>query len=248
MHGFFAKATNTVVPGGWSIATECTFYAIFPFAAELIYRRRSTVLSSLVMFAAAVICCQSVLYWIRSVGGDTTNNSYWYFSLLSQGPVFILGAMLYSGWKDRQMRGTVLSIPFALCRIAAWFALALGVFSISDPLAACLAPTIAAIAFCELTMLMSETPSLSPLWLRKIGQLSYSIYVFHWIPAVFVGNITAPILVRTLGLPLTFMVIFVFTVLVSMVVARFSQRYVESPMIGLGNQLIKYLRSPDGQS
>ncbi len=44
------------------------------------------------------------------------------------------------------------------------------------------------------------------------------------------------------------MVIFVFTVLVSMVVARFSQRYVESPMIGLGNQLIKYLRSPDGQS
>jgi peptidoglycan/LPS O-acetylase OafA/YrhL len=248
VHSFLAKATNTVVPGGWSIATECTFYAIFPFAAELIYRRRSTVLSSLVMFAAAVICCQSVLYWIRSVGGDTTNNSYWYFSLLSQGPVFILGAMLYSGWKDRQMRGTVLSIPFALCRIAAWFALALWVFSISDPLAACLAPTIAAIAFCELTMLMSETPSLSPLWLRKIGQLSYSIYVFHWIPAVIVGSIVAPILSDAFGLPVTFVVIFVFTVLVSMVVARFSQRYVESPMIGLGNQLVKYLRSSDGRS
>ena len=244
VHGFLPKATNTVVPGGWSVATECTFYAVFPFIIGLIFRHWPTSVGKLTLVAASVICCQSVLYWIRCAGGDTSNNSYWYFSLASQGPVFVLGAMLYCVWKDRQMRGVTLGVFFAVCRTTAWFALALWVFSMKEPIAACLAPTIAAIAFCELTMLMSKEPCLSPLWLRKVGQLSYSLYVIHWIPAVTVGSKIAPVLSKSLGLPMTFVVIFLLTVLVSMLFARLTQRYVELPMVAMGNQVIKYTRSP----
>src|SRR6266436_2759960 len=31
LHGFWPDTINTVVPGGWSIAVEMTFYAVFPF-------------------------------------------------------------------------------------------------------------------------------------------------------------------------------------------------------------------------
>jgi len=30
VHGFHPQTINSVVPGGWSIAVEMTFYAVFP--------------------------------------------------------------------------------------------------------------------------------------------------------------------------------------------------------------------------
>lgn len=30
VHGFHPQSINSVVPGGWSIAVEMTFYAVFP--------------------------------------------------------------------------------------------------------------------------------------------------------------------------------------------------------------------------
>jgi peptidoglycan/LPS O-acetylase OafA/YrhL len=40
LHGFWPSGNNNVVPGGWSIATEMTFYAIFPFLLNFLKKNK----------------------------------------------------------------------------------------------------------------------------------------------------------------------------------------------------------------
>ncbi len=53
LHGWHPETINSVVPGGWSIAVEVTFYLLFPFAIFLLRSWRSTVLAVVFSFVIA---------------------------------------------------------------------------------------------------------------------------------------------------------------------------------------------------
>jgi peptidoglycan/LPS O-acetylase OafA/YrhL len=84
-----------VVPGGWSIGVEFTFYLIFPLVMLFIISLKSV----FCLFAASVIGGAAINIFYKGqltdvYGSDATNN-FVYLSFPNQFHVFVLGGILY---------------------------------------------------------------------------------------------------------------------------------------------------------
>ena len=101
LHGLIPPANNSVVPGGWSIATEMMFYSIFPLLFRAL-SRWSKLLGGWLPWAAvggafaANLIAQFLIITVLHRSG-IANNSFLYYSLLNQLPVFLVGMALYFG-------------------------------------------------------------------------------------------------------------------------------------------------------
>ena len=91
LHGFSPDAINLVVPGGWSIAVEMSFYAVFP----LLVRRR--------MPAERMLALAFLSYLVLGVLATTAIERAWrpdptflYYSLLTQFPIFPVGIFIHA--------------------------------------------------------------------------------------------------------------------------------------------------------
>ena len=98
MHGWNPETINSVVPGGWSIAVEMTFYLLVPF----LFLTLTTVRRTLVVLFGAVLLNAwlsplAVEFWKERYppGQHFLANhfgDYWFFSQL---PIFIMGIFVY---------------------------------------------------------------------------------------------------------------------------------------------------------
>jgi peptidoglycan/LPS O-acetylase OafA/YrhL len=87
LHSFSVHAINLVVPGGWSIAVEMSFYVIFPF---LVMRFR-TPLQRLTLALVLYLACVGLGTLLKSYLGGGDVDRFLYYSLLTQLPIFPLG-------------------------------------------------------------------------------------------------------------------------------------------------------------
>jgi exopolysaccharide production protein ExoZ len=100
LHGFWPDSINSVVPGGWSIAVEMTFYALFPFLIMQFKERGGWYL---VAAATVWLCNQMLLKDLTAeflsarevAGGAALIKDFLYMNFLNQAPVFLLGCYLY---------------------------------------------------------------------------------------------------------------------------------------------------------
>ena len=85
----------TVVPGGWSIGVEFTFYLLFPVLVVLIQNLRK----ALIAFAVAVVIGSLANYiaWglLEPGNGPVATENFLYFWFPNQLSIFALGAVLY---------------------------------------------------------------------------------------------------------------------------------------------------------
>jgi peptidoglycan/LPS O-acetylase OafA/YrhL len=117
LHGFSPSSINAVVPGGWSIAVEMSFYAVFPL---LVLRRATPVQTLAFAFVAyLVLGVGATTFLERSVAPDPT---FLYYSLLTQFPIFPIGMFVYAvamrgdrcdAWQVAGIAGAWLAIAFA---------------------------------------------------------------------------------------------------------------------------------------
>lgn len=95
LHGFHPETINSVVPGGWSIAVEMTFYLVFP----LLVRVRKIGYLSLLFVAS--LCLQKFNVPLSgAIFHYEANQKYLiegfaFFNFIGQLPVFLLGMMTY---------------------------------------------------------------------------------------------------------------------------------------------------------
>lgn len=113
IHGFVPEANNVVVPGGWSIGTEVAFYVLFPALFSMMSRQRSFgIVQGIRSLAVVMIFSQAVLVLVcRVTGLPMQNNSFLYYNLVVQLPVFILGMSLFfidqkNAWPIKNRRET----------------------------------------------------------------------------------------------------------------------------------------------
>ena len=117
LHGFSPSSINAVVPGGWSIAVEMSFYAVFPL---LVLRRTTPVQTLAFAFVAyLVLGVGTTTFLERSVAPDPI---FLYYSLLTQFPIFPIGMFVYAvamrgdrcdAWQVAGIAGAWLAIAFA---------------------------------------------------------------------------------------------------------------------------------------
>ena len=244
IHGFVREANNSVVPGGWSIGTEMAFYLIFPLLFALFARLRSHGLSALAVAVAAVALLNlGVQSWlVDRQGAPLQNNSFEFYHLLNQLPVFLLGLVFFFAIEGR--RGT--GHPRPLWHEGLGFALAtaatIGLWWSDLPLAFALVPLSLGVSFVCLLALMRRTGFDLP-WLRAIGQAPYSMYILHFVVVWYAMKWLADGLPDSVAPESLWLIGFVVVTGISFALARTSQRTVEAGGIALGQRVIHRLQA-----
>jgi peptidoglycan/LPS O-acetylase OafA/YrhL len=238
LHGFIPSANNSVVPGGWSIATEMTFYAIFPllFAMFKRYAIASRWFMYVAVAAAAIANLVVQLAIVRVLGrSGIANDTPLYYSILNQLPVFVIGMLLYfsdARCKSSSRDGLLALLFCVACFVSLNWLGRVGVI---------LAPTLAAIGFAFLFQIARGFVVRVGV-VEKIGVVSYSMYIFHFVFAWWMTAFCIDAGAR-FGLPLTviYMGTLVMVVTATYWLAKLSKWAIEDRFVNLGRKVIKVI-------
>lgn len=238
LNGLYPPANNTIVPGGWSIGTEMIFYALFPilFALhEKFFSRRGLIF---VISVFAFVASFAILSLINNLTGySLSNNNFLYFNIVTQLPVFLLG-MLYWWAKEKLdfSPGLIVSLLgavfFACSFVYFWYSSILNAFLFVS--------FCAAVLFCFLIRVFELIPAINLSIFQRIGRVSYSMYLFHFI---FAHKLIQLLnhefrLEDYFNSDLILIVSYAITVFLTYHVANFSEKYIERRFIDFGRILI----------
>ena len=169
LHPFSVSAINSVVPGGWSIGIEMGFYGVFPLLARL---RGIRIL--LAGFALYLLLGLAGTAFFERLGSGDEYATFLYYSFLTQLPIFPIGMFVYAlASREPQAR-----LPSAVAVVILWLGIAFigkyGFHMNARPF-----------FWCEV-LILATLVDVSIRWdlqskvLAFFGQLSYSIYLFHF--------------------------------------------------------------------
>lgn len=210
IHGFIPSANNSIVPGGWSIAAEMIFYLIFPLLHYFLFKGHLL----LKVLLISLICFIGVYLFDIQVD----NNRFWYYNIVVQLPVFLVGIAYYKYQNHITLKsGYLLFTVFTVITAIFWYY-------------KCFAfvPVISGISFCGMLKILEKT-RLNHIVFQKIGKVSYSIYIVHFIFAYHLLPEKKEFIWLIPYLLLTFLLSYFISVLM--------ERYIEKPFIRLGAKL-----------
>ena len=242
IHGFIPSANNNIVPGGWSIGTEMAFYLLFPSLFTLFDRayQKYGIVSLYCLVGLSVflnIIVQLVLQQLWAI--NLNDNSFIYYNLINQLPVFLLGITIFFHHHYE--------IPIRLS-ISIQILISIGITIIGIILlpskqywlVAAFMPVVAGISFVFLLNILRELKH-SNTFLAEIGKVSYSMYIFHFMFAWYLVPGIGLTLKKGI-LPELLLVCSIFLVTrFTFAVAKLSQKYIEAPGILFGKMLISRL-------
>ena len=239
LHGLTPAYIHSVVPGGWSIGTEMLFYLLFP----VLFSALSRMSSKWLLIAIPMIVALFISAFFRLLPHifpplSRHNFEFYYCTVLNQLPVFLTGMVLFFLFEEL----TVSRIK-AFLFVCGFFSMAAMIVlitskNISD---VTLIPFLVGIAFLFLFFGIKTTNSLNPIWLQKIGQLSFSIYVFHFIFAWWFSSFLNQVLMPYINCYIIYLLCILLTVAFSVLLSGLTKWLIEDRGIQLGKSLIKIM-------
>lgn len=226
LHWLNPATLNDVVPGGWSITTEFTFYFFAPFLFSFL----KSINKTLTFFLASVLLsrvCVSILVKIYP-NADTL---YYILNPLSHFPVFIVGIILYFIIiKKETIRISTLDCTLISMIILSDYILGDGTVLRVHFLAALLFAMLVYITY------KHPLPTILSKPLCFIGEISFTLYISHFILLYFILK-DHHFLIVTNNNFLNWSFRF-FSVLIGSIVLSYPiYRIIELPMIGIGKKL-----------
>jgi len=232
VHGLMPGAFTGTVPGGWSVGTECVFYALFP-GLFLACQRLHAAFGWKVLLAPMLTVAIASFLLLSAIGMSADIYWFWYDSILTQLPVFLIGTILFFLVRDGLFRPRLgRDVPaFLLATIVAVLVRKFTVFS--------LLPLSSAISFAFLFNILRAVCVNYGL-IEKIGRVSYSMYIFHF---AFVGVVTKLVLSTLPPLGAWENLLYAFQVILSIAaafaVSSVSEKFVERRFIEFGRHFTR---------
>jgi peptidoglycan/LPS O-acetylase OafA/YrhL len=235
-NGFHPIWINSIVEGGWSIAIEMIFYALFPLIFKYI---KSLKRAMFFLIISLFISSLSYLIMIKYplIEQDGLWKGFYYFNFLAQLPIFILGILIYLiiNQKGRFTEWiNDIQIPIIL------FAF----YLISNLLFSHIQNHVL-IAFSMFIVVLTFTSKENKLFINKVtcflGKISYSMYLTHF-PVLFIMwklNLIDVFKGQILNFGLRFFILIVLTSLFSYI----TYRLIELPGVNLGKKIIVYFEN-----
>lgn len=237
IQGFVQNGNNSVVPGGWSVGTEVAFYLVFPVLWNFVQAKKDQQVrrASMLLLAALTICALHVA-WLSAHGVTVTNNSFSYFNIANQLPVFALGALAYVLWpKPQNERFPMAAVPL-LCLFTTVSVYLAGK---DVPFAFSLLPFTAGLAFMQLLRILRALPEIR--WLQAVGRQSYSIFLFHFVFAWHVSKAAADVMGTHIPADVLWLLLSGMALLGSYAVAVLIGSQIEKIGIACGHALVRHL-------
>lgn len=235
---------NDVVPGGWSIGVEMSFYIVFPLVFLALKSFRAALAALLAMLVVDLVAWTPLLAHppIDDAGLWARFAFVW---LPNQLPVFLAGICAYFVLFDRAGRLTAFFHAGSRAINALWFGVAALVLLVvpqwtNDPRAVFAYGG----AFALITLCLHRDPYrwLVNLPLRHIGKISFSGYLVHFFMLQVARKVLAVVHAGDRLSPDTY---FLATVLIALagtvVLATLTYRFIEVPGQALGKRIIRAL-------
>ena len=174
LHGFWPDSINSVVPGGWSIAVEMTFYLFFPALISLMKARATAyLLVGYLLFLFNVLFFRDFVINFLLANYVTTSNTiikdFLYLNFINQSPVFLIGCYIYFK-KEKPFSRQDFSI------VLAWI---LSSFFFNIPLKEGVG-FVSLYFFLAFFVICSIKFKISNYFLEVLGKYSYTIYLSHF--------------------------------------------------------------------
>ena len=240
IHGFYAAANNNIVPGGWSIGTEMAFYVIFPLLYYVYEKIRLVHRWHIIIAILSAGIIQLLTFELgRLTPQSLGNNSFYYYSIFNQLPVFLTGISGY--WMMKELGDKLLKFK----KMIPVLFVVLCLFSVArfeHHFLTTISPFISAVSFFLLIPILKFYPQLQLSFLAKIGENSYSMYILHFLFAYLLSGNIAMNLSPYWGVQFIFPIVCIISVVGSYYLARFTGRWLEKPGIRLGNRLIASIK------
>ncbi len=250
VHGFYPPSNNDIVPGGWSIGTEMAFYLCFPMLFLMFKKMNERGAIQFLILFALVICCYYFFesWYLAWVGTRMQNNKFIYYNLLNQLPVFSLGILAYFLTKNQVFAKIPIVVNLLFFCLFTWVTILLWRTGLLPLNRFMFIPFTAGLAFVFLYNIFTRFKMLNFAVLRKIGQVSYSMYILHfmfaWYGAEYLngwlGDTGRPIIL--LGF------YYLLTIVLSFSLALISEKFIENPGINIGRRLIRKMESASSEN
>jgi peptidoglycan/LPS O-acetylase OafA/YrhL len=242
-HGLFPQTFRSIVPGGWSIADEMTFYVLLPL---LILTLRSWRTTLLWIFAAA---CLSMLLAALAHFGELfpsldreTVEQFVFLSFPNQFVAFLAGILVF-----HLLRAFPCPAPRSALRagLVVSVAVMVAIPFLADALRVELAHTIYVLpmvyalpfALCTWCLAKGGGGLLVNRVTRYIGKVSYSAYFWHFPALGLLDHYGLSSFGTAVPGWVHFLAIFVGAVVLTVGISSLTYRLVEEPMIQVGRQL-----------
>jgi peptidoglycan/LPS O-acetylase OafA/YrhL len=234
IHGLYQPGNNNIVPGGWSIGAEFLFYATFPFLFIWAKRRRIILgYAALAAFLATFILV--LLRWKFGRIGEFGMSGFIYFSVFNQFPCFALGMLYYFYSRNNFFEsGMKIMAPLSAISIVILHDRQWGM--LFTPLCA---------GICSVGVALYLENSRIPNFISRLGQLSFSIYIIHFIPVWIFGKIYQSYFPLHLQGELISLIIFIFVAGITYAISLISNRFVELPFIAIGQKFSDKTKSTE---
>lgn len=232
-HGFWPNYTNNLVPGGWSIATEMTFYIFVP----LLFKKIKDLKGAIWFFCVALVwfIFNSVLSFQPGIFPPDIWGNFRFFILPSQLIAFALGVVLYMLFKNinlyryRHYSNQI----FILGTLTAILMLVNGLYQ--------------TVIFSIPLFLISWSLSIRPMklfvnrYMSFFGKISFSVYLLHFLIIPAVHNF----IIRAIPPPLNgwtasllYLEILIIATIIVIPFAYLGYILIERPGIAIGEKII----------
>lgn len=240
LHGWHPETITSVVPGGWSIAVEMTFYLFVPYLFSKLNSIKPTLVALLLSLIFSKIMSIAIVYFLSPHYPDSHKyivSSFSFLWFFSQLPIFFLGILLYHIIKrypqnDKSMASLLLFSSLFL------FAAFLTAHTFGNLLPKHFLYGIAFLIF-SLSLHCSPQKFLVNKFTVLVGRLSFSIYLAHFMVLNMMKKVFSSgfLLNGNLGFILAFALVLTLSICISYI----THTAIEIPGINLGKRIIKKL-------
>ena len=236
LHGLHPETLSAVVPGGWSIAAEMTFYLFFPVLISKLEDVKSKIYFLLFSLLIFPLMQSTVINLFQGYSPELIHD-FVLLNFLGQLPVFAVGLLTYEliaedikqhkKWK--YYIGILMLISLLIFVIYPYKP---RIISLSF---------VFSIGFCMLAYLLSKRPMI--LLVNQItttlGKFSFSMYISHFaiIHFIRISQVSERIGIRDFNLK--FLFLFVLITLLTFLLSKILYYIIEKPGIDLGKWLLK---------
>lgn len=243
LHGFHPETITSVVPGGWSIAVEMSFYFILPFLLPYIKSIKSCLFF---LFISLLLSCLNLLI-VPHIFSYPENQQYLikdfvFLNFFGQLPVFITGILGYLVLREKYPRRqiAIAGVPIFIILLLSFLYPAFGMKShyMVEKMFKMPHHFIAGGLFTVFAILLANWPE--KLFVNRIttllGKLSFSMYLTHFaILRFFTGIGFDSIFPKS---NLASLLHFLCVVIATAVVSYIFYKIIETPGIALGKRFI----------